>query len=226
MPVIVGTNEQEIDIIPAADLVGYSKADYDAYIRRRFEAWGPQFGDRVNRVYPFDAYDANPQLTYETLASDIHVTCGQNYIATKMATGFRSHVYRYILTQRPAAPVCFPETGWCAKYVFHNYELAVLFNNYNLFLPSNYSALPADFAFGDVVRHYWTYFARHGHPPPGDSTAPAWQPFDVSRRAGPFPAHYSSFLLSLNGRTNALDWRKQECAFWLNNGFYAFTWNS
>jgi para-nitrobenzyl esterase len=221
VPVIIGSNQQEIDIIPSAYLGGYTKQQYNQYIETRFQSWGPQFGDRVNRVYPFDKYNSDPQLTYETLASDIHVTCGQNHIADQFVTGMNSPVYRYILSQRPASPVCYPSVDWCSGYVFHTYELAVLFNNYNWFFPSNYTPAAQDYEFGNIVRGYWTYFAKHGYMPPASTTTSAWLPYNT----GAFPQSYNSFLLSLSSK-NAVNWRSKECSFWNDNGFYAFTWNS
>eukprot|EP01112_Ceratiomyxa_fruticulosa_P010525 TRINITY_DN2791_c0_g1_i1.p1 TRINITY_DN2791_c0_g1~~TRINITY_DN2791_c0_g1_i1.p1 ORF type:complete len:547 (+),score=93.25 TRINITY_DN2791_c0_g1_i1:195-1835(+) len=212
VPVIIGTNAQEIDFFPADDLRNYTIAQYNDFIADRFSDWQPSLPDQILSLYNItEYYEGTPQLAYETIASDIHATCGQLLLARAMARSFKSPIYHYVVLYRPSSPVYIYFTqGWPSRYSFHMIELLFMLDLVD-YIDPGYVVSPKDAGFGSIVRDYWVEFATNGK-------LDYWP---VMSGMG----SYSSLILDVPVST-VRNWRREECEYWNANGFYPWNWNS
>eukprot|EP01102_Stenamoeba_stenopodia_P021839 TRINITY_DN8909_c0_g1_i1.p1 TRINITY_DN8909_c0_g1~~TRINITY_DN8909_c0_g1_i1.p1 ORF type:complete len:600 (-),score=163.41 TRINITY_DN8909_c0_g1_i1:115-1845(-) len=222
VPTIFGTMEQENDAGPAANLTGYTIEEYNEYITNSFTPFSEYLPSQVLSLYNITTrFENNPQLAYETLTSDLRVTCGQNLLSQFAATTFQSPVYRYVVTQKPSSPVYLsgpPPSGWGSRYSFHTLDLFSVFNIWSeVTPPPPYEFVPDenDDLLGDLLRDFFTELTTTG-----SISSPLWPVINVSGND-----NYTTALLNLPIET-AVDWRKEECQFWFDNGFYFYSWNS
>ncbi|ELR23916.1 carboxylesterase [Acanthamoeba castellanii str. Neff] len=207
VPTIIGTNEQEIDFAPAAHLENYTIPEFQDYIRKRYEV--------------ATAYNGLPQKAYDSIGADIHATCGQLLLAKNAGMGFKSPVFHYSFGQDPSHPFCLMP-DWCAKYALHALEMFMLFDDYSAYMPTDYVPNAVDNKMGDIMRHFWLYFAKHGDTPSNDGFAKWWP---INGNNVRWPEDYNTYRLTVKPTAHR-GWKRQECEFWNANGFYAFNWNS
>eukprot|EP01113_Clastostelium_recurvatum_P044516 TRINITY_DN7527_c1_g1_i1.p1 TRINITY_DN7527_c1_g1~~TRINITY_DN7527_c1_g1_i1.p1 ORF type:complete len:500 (+),score=73.90 TRINITY_DN7527_c1_g1_i1:174-1502(+) len=215
VPVIIGTAAQEIDFHPIDDIRNKtSYSDYAAFMTEKFQPWGPLIPGQILRYYNQTFLELGPQGAYNTIGADIHDTCGQLGLGLSMSQAFQNTIYHYIVTYRTQKPVNLFNGGWGSTFSFHMIELIFLMRMGDEWA-TDYTVTSQDESFGNAVRQLWTQFATHG-----TFSAAEWVPLMQDHN------EYVSKILGSTTTTIANNWRRQECEFWNNNGFYPFNWNS
>jgi len=144
------------------------------------------------------------------MASDIHTTCGQTYLAAVAAASFTSPVYRYIVTQWPSVPMCLSPDSYCPQYAFHAWDLISLTENY----PSGFNPTANDKAFARSLQTYFLQLAKDGQ------LSSEWPTID-SKGTG------DSVNMNFNiPNSLVVDYHFAQCDFWWANHFYQYSWNS
>jgi len=190
---------------PQDDVRNYTLSQYEAFITKKFSPFGQQIPYQLLEFYNFTYINGEPQLSYDTIAADIHATCGQIYLAGLMSR--KIPVYHYIATYRYSYPVSFG--NWQARYSFHQIEYLAFLG----FLPE---PQPRDAQFGTSVRKLWLQFILTGQ-----FSSSNWPQFYQQLT----DSSYNSLILDapLSFQKN---FRVEQCEFLNSNGFYPYNWNS
>ncbi|MGW7333662.1 carboxylesterase family protein, partial [Streptomyces sp. NPDC054840] len=162
VPVIQGTNQDEMRLFLAQTLAGYPIPDGAAYRDRLERSFDPPTARVVAAAYPVSAF-ATPAMAWATVLTDVSFVCPT--LRDGAALGRYVPVYTYRFSDRGApdftglpAP---PDLPYGAT---HGFELPYLFTLAPLTGPQRQLA--------DRMTGYWTGFARTGVPAaPG---APRW----------------------------------------------------
>ena len=207
VPLIIGTTAQEINIQPVKNFGNSTWEDYSMYINEKLF---PFVGENVNQVLSMynktlsDRSSASLQFAYTSMASDIRLTCPNNVLALNASRAFNSSVYRYIVTNAPSSPINL--IGFSATFAIHMWDLVALFG----FPPAfQYKPSSKDLRF---MRNLRREFGKFIH---GDLKDSSWKQY---------PEHTAVFTDSGMEILNKDGYHKQECDFWLDNGFFPYAW--
>ena len=85
-------------------LAGLTEAGYAAFLARKFAPFPSVRPEAVRRLYPLHDF-VDGQHAYETIASDIRVTCGILQLASEFGRALRSPVYHYVNEYRLSTPL-------------------------------------------------------------------------------------------------------------------------
>jgi carboxylesterase type B len=196
---------------------------------------------------------SDPQLAYDTIGSDIEVTCGNLAVAMQAASSFASPVYASVTSYAPAKPAHTYSNKNAAHYAFHSWDVATAFGLYKrgtamwgkkkVKRSKQYKPQPADLAFGKMMREIWSNFADTGVPP----ESMGWKPILPSkhqRRLGEVgnphkhKKHKSTIwakqfnvanladagCLNSTGSCIKQDFKAKACKFWQHAGFGPKFW--
>ncbi|MEU9160812.1 carboxylesterase family protein [Streptomyces sp. NPDC048424] len=195
VPVMQGSNQDEMRIFVAQTLAAYPIGDEATYRARLELSFGAPAARAVEARYPVSAYPT-PAVAWATLLSDASFICP----ALRDGAALARHVptYEYRFSDRGAPNFTgLPEVPGLPYGASHGFELPYLFTMAPLSAPQEQLA--------DRMTGYWTGFARTGVPTaPG---APEW------------PRHRSAAsVLSLApgaGGIRTVDARAEHhCALW------------
>lgn len=176
VPVVQGSNRDEMRIFLGQTLAGYPVPDPQGY-RARLRASFGSSAARIEAAYPVTAYPT-PALAFAAVLSDASFLCPQ----LRDSRALLRHVatYDYRLDDRDAPnPTGLPEVAGFPYGASHGFELPYLFD----------TGLPlsaAQRALSGRMTGYWTRFAATGDPnAPG--AAPQWprSPAALSLATGP-----------------------------------------
>ncbi|XP_022788579.1 uncharacterized protein LOC111328420 [Stylophora pistillata] len=209
VPLIIGTTAQEVNIKPVKDFSNSTWEDYSVYMKQKL---APFIGKNVslvlamyNKSEPSEG-TLSPQFTYSSLASDIRVSCPNDVLALNASQGFKSPVYRYVVTNAPSFPM--NVVGFPATFAFHMWDLITLFG----FPPAfRYTPSPGDHSFMRDLRREFGKFIYNEF----TFQDASWKEFP------------GSTALFTDSGIKVLDnhgYHMEECAFWLNNGFFSYGW--
>lgn len=242
VPLIVGSMAQEIDLIPTQHMYQLTPDEFNTFIRDKFSKFtgDTQLGDKILQLYqnvsaegdapiggisnsPIDSLNPTPeglrsQFLYETIASDIGVTCGTTSFAQLYSTYQSSPVYRYVMSTPSSNPICV-ETPlvWCSRNAFHTLDMLSLFDTTSAFWDGNDQNAKE---MGNLLRErIGEFIANGGKIDPekwrsvsGDTTGLAV----VGVRSGSGEA-----VLEMRD-----GFRKEQCAFWTENSFIQYGWSN
>ena len=206
VPVIIGTTAQEINDRPAKNFENSTWDDYSAYVKEKLF---PFIGGNVSKVlamYNKSLPDGSPpslQFSYTSMASDVRMTCANNVLAQNASRGFKSPVYRYIVTNAPSTPVDL--IGFPATFAFHLWDLVAFFG-----FPKevHYSPSKKDLSFMRDLRSEFSKFIHN-------KTFESWNEYPQDT------ALFTDKGMKVLGKDG---YHKQECDFWLGNGFFSYAW--
>jgi para-nitrobenzyl esterase len=167
VPVIVGSNANEMTTLTAPAMVPKTMDDY----RKRVEG---QYGEMIKEfdaLYPVKS-EADIADAYLGALRDATFTLPMLTWARLTATG-QSKAYLYFFSRVPPNPN--------SKYLgaYHAGEIAYVFNNLN---PQNALLQDVDRKLAETMMSYWVNFATTGDP--NGKGLPAWTPY--SRDAEPY----------------------------------------
>lgn len=165
VPLIVGSTANEGDNLvpnplPAAQYVARVKKDY------------PDFAARILALYPAGS-DAEAAASQRALERDKGFGWeAWSWARAQTRTGTRK-VFAYYFMRRPPFPDTPPFTGWG---VAHGSELFFLFGHGD----QSWNWTAQDQRIAELMRSYWTNFAKTGDP--NGSDLPRWQAFGTDQQ--------------------------------------------
>jgi para-nitrobenzyl esterase len=164
VPVMLGTNEDEVSIFASPLVGGHSNrpktvAEYQAWLKREFGA----FGEEVLGAYPARE-DAQVPGVFLTMFSDYDFAFSTWLLAKETAQA-RQPAYLYRFTYVGSGP--FASLG-----AFHSEELMFLSGRYW----TSWAPNPEDARLSEAMVGYWAQFIKTGNP--NGTGLPAWPPFD------------------------------------------------
>ena len=86
-------------------------------------------GSKAVQYGPYTSVGIKSHWLYETIASDIGVTCGMNDLAQAYAANFESPVYRYVLTSGLSDAKCSNPNEFCNRFAFHTFDEGAWFTD-------------------------------------------------------------------------------------------------
>ena len=205
VPLIIGTTAQEINVQPLKSFANSSFGDYRKYVEEKL---GPFLRNAVSEVlsmYNGSLDDGKSlQFAYSSMASDLRETCPNNVLALNASKGFRSPVYRYVMTNSPSAPINLfgaPVTLAC-----HMWDLLAFFGFPDEF---NYTPSGKDKSFmRDLRREFGEFIYK------GTVKDESWKEYPES-----------TALFTDNGvSVPKEEYHKRECDFWIKRGFFSYGW--
>jgi len=180
IPVLVGSNADEATVFGHNDVT--TVAQYKDYLRRDTG----NFSDEEFRAYPA-ASDADVPARYLQLQSDSFAYAAYSLAQAVTRSGQRAYLYYFT----------YADTGKRADLgAHHGEELFFLSENF----PASWEPNQEDQSFGEILRTYWTQFAKTGNPngaAPVETrlaaSPPRWpayaaskkESFELGRRIGP-----------------------------------------
>ena len=173
---------------------------------------------KVSKLYPNTSTEPywTPQLVYETIITDIRVTCPINTLARGVAKHSNHTTYRLFITHRPGKKV--PYKGQTeVKHSFHFWDVWALFNFKHIDV---YKPTEEDLKFRDLLRSTYKNFIHTG------------KVLDKNISTGrddntQFPeksivlTNYKPWIEVVDGAIH-----KKQCKFWKRHGFDKYGWHN
>lgn len=182
VPVVQGSNHDEMRLFLGPTLPGYPVSDPQAYRDRLRAAFGATAG-RIEAAYPVTAHPT-PALTFAAVLTDASFVCPQLRDSRALARHVPTYDYRFDDRQAPDFSGLPPLAGF-PYGAAHGFELPYLFD----------TGLPltaAQRVLADRMAGYWTRFAAAGDPntpgrAPGGPVPPPYCPWHRRTRAASAP---------------------------------------
>jgi len=205
VPLIIGTTAQEIDAQP---VVSFTNSGYGKYRKYVEEKLRPFLGNDVSKV--LDMYNDSLamgesfQFAFSSLTSDLRETCPNNVLALNASKGFHSSVYRYVVTNKPSAPINL--FGFPASFACHMWDEVAFFD---FPVEFNYTPSEKDKKFMVDLRRELGEFIHKG-----TVKEESWREYPEST------ALFTDDGVSVPKE----EYHKRECDFWLGQGFFSYGW--
>lgn len=209
VPLIIGTTAQEIDFAPSVVFQNTAFVEYRSRVQKRLGSFYFNVSkvDMVLNMYNKTFSDGtfpSLQFAYTSMVSDLRTTCPNNEVAKNASAGLKSPVYRYVVTSRPSNSVSL--FGFPSTFAFHMWDLVAFFG-----FPSEVGYQPSekDKNFMKDLRREFGEFINKA-----TVNKESWKEYP-SKTA----------LFTDNGvEVPANEYHKEQCKFWLDNGFFSYAW--
>ena len=205
VPLIIGTTAQEIDVQPVVSFTNSGYGKYQKYVEEKLR---PFLGNDVGKV--LDMYNDSLavgesfQFAFSSLTSDLRETCPNNVLALNASKGFHSSVYRYVVTNKPSAPINL--FGFPASFACHMWDEVAFFG---FPVEFNYTPSEKDKKFmADLRRELGEFIHK------GTVKEESWREYPEST------ALFTNDGVSVSKE----EYHKKECDFWLGQGFFSYGW--
>ncbi|MFD8885752.1 carboxylesterase/lipase family protein [Streptomyces erythrochromogenes] len=206
VPVILGTNHDEMRMFVGLSLAAFPIRTEDDYRARLVEAFGAA-APGVEAQYPA-AHHLTPALAWAAVLTDRSFTCTTLAVGRDIAVhapGLPLYGYEFSDRDAPVLTGLPPNPGF-PYGAAHGFEMPFLFSS----LPTERGMTDAQRALSDRMVGYWTSFARTGNPNTPD--APPWPLLHPS--SSPHPRSVQS-LTPRPGAIHAVDaYSAHHCSFW------------
>ena len=205
VPLIIGTTAQEIDVQPVVSFTNSGYGKYQKYVEEKLR---PFLGNDVGKV--LDMYNDSLavgesfQFAFSSLTSDLRETCPNNVLALNASKGFHSSVYRYVVTNKPSAPINL--FGFPASFACHMWDEVAFFG---FPVEFNYTPSEKDKKFMVDLRRELGEFIHKG-----TVKEESWREYPEST------ALFTNDGVSVSKE----EYHKKECDFWLGQGFFSYGW--
>lgn len=149
---------------------------------------------------------STPEFQLTSMNTDIRVTCGTDYLASILASGNQSPVYRYIATYYTKDLPAYPFSNYFpVNYAYHGVDIFAFFKTMNYALRQSPGS--RDILWEDRVQREVMAFVKTGKP----ETA-SWHRYpEITAELDTVTGTYRSYHAS-------------QCQFWLKNGFFSYSW--
>ncbi|XP_069132142.1 para-nitrobenzyl esterase-like [Argopecten irradians] len=201
VPLIVGTTAQETDFAIFPDKL-VNKSTYEEYVLRNLGTFGTDIAKMALRLYPVGKESVRHQFT--TMVSDVRTGCGNDVMALWAAVNTNSSVYRYVVTSQPSKPVRPFGIASDTSLSFHAWDSYAFFGTLPEIIAHPSSS---DIMFEANIRREILSFVETGSP--------------YSKGWLPFPGNVA--ILS-DDTTIASGYHAYQCDFWMQNGFFDYSW--
>ena len=202
--ILLGTTAQEIDWYPLQDFRNKSYAEFEGFAQKRLGAFSSAIGNKALALYKNIDNQTDPQYVYETMATDVRVTCPSNILASNFSLSPMHKVYRYIITHTPSIPALL--STYPSQYASHMWDSVALFGFDGM--PMHFKPNKSDLAFMNDLRKQFRHFFWHGHAESMD-----WKLYP--EKIG---------IFSNTGLQIADDYHRKQYDFWNKNGFFSYGW--
>ena len=205
VPLIIGTTAQEINISPVKTFGNSAFRDYKDHVEEKLRPFlGNDVDEALSMYNESLAESGSLQFAYSSMVSDLRETCPTNVLALNASKGFKSPVYRYVITNSPSAPI--NVFGYPASLACHIWDQVAFFG-----FPAELKYTPSekDKRFMKDLRRQFGEFIHKGTVKDN-----SWKRYPES-----------TALFTNDGVTVIKeDYHKKECDFWLKNGFFSYGW--
>ncbi|XP_045206997.2 para-nitrobenzyl esterase-like [Mercenaria mercenaria] len=207
VPVLIGSTAQEADQSPVPVEVlnwTWSTSEYRDHVTKKLCNFSDIVANAALNLYPENA--STPEFQLTTMISDLRVNCGTNYLATVIAAGIMSPVYRYVATYYTKGQSATPfGTMYPVNYAYHGIDIFGFFGTMNNVLANGRGS--NDTVWEDRVQREISSFVKTGKPDTAD-----W-------------LQYPDSTAELDTETKAFrGYHSSQCEFWLQNGFFSYSW--
>ncbi|XP_045205807.2 para-nitrobenzyl esterase-like [Mercenaria mercenaria] len=207
VPVLVGTTAQETDIglfYQGISNWTWGTKEYKDHVTQKLNSFSESLALTAANLYPENV--STPEFQFTSMVTDVRVTCGNDYLATVLAAGFTSPVYRYVATYYTKNhDSTFAYGDIQSNYAFHGIDIYAFFNEMASAMTDTPG--PADNAWKDNVQREAVNFVTMGKPATAE-----W-------------LRYPGTTAELDTDTKVFrGYHTSQCQFWLKNGFFAYSW--
>jgi carboxylesterase type B len=204
---ISGTTAQEVDVAPfPSEILNWTwqTNDYKDHVTKKLGTFNNMIGRTALSLYPANV--STPEFQFTTMVTDVRTGCGTDYLATVLASGNKSPVYRYIATYYTKGQSAKPfASKYPVNYAYHGIDLFGFFQTMNVVLGTAPGSL--DTRWENRVQSEIMAFVRTGSPATGD-----W-------------VQYPDVTAELDTETKTFrSYHAAQCEFWLQNGFFSYSW--
>lgn len=207
VPVLIGTTAQEADLIPLpAEVVNWTWATsyYRDHVTSKLSKFSNFVSAAAMHLYPENV--STPEFQLTSMSTDIRVTCGTDYFGVILASGIMSPVHRYVATyytkDQPAYPF---GSDFAVKYAYHGIDIIGFFETMDQALRQSPGL--NDRLWEDRIQREVMAFVKTGIP-----ETPEW------KRYPDITAELDTTVTAYRGYHTA------QCLFWLQNGFFSYSW--
>lgn len=212
VPLIIGTTAQESDVAPPRIFNNSHWTTFSDYVNKTLGSFPRINTSQVLKLYGMSGRNFTEsaldnqsiQFKFTSMVSDLRATCPNNQVAKNASQGFNNPVYRYVVTNRPSSPVFL--FGFPATYAFHMWDLVAFFG-----FPSEIGYKPSakdrDFM-SDLRREFGEFMKK------GSMKTKSWKVY---------PSKTARFTDS-GVQVPDEEYHKEQCDFWLDNGFFPYAW--
>lgn len=189
------------------DFSKWTSANYSSYVALHLDTFSANITEEALRLYPYTSGPNGPELPYTTMVTDSRLTCATDVVAQAASLAMPGLVYRYVATAFPSTPVHALGMPFPAKYAFHLSDFFAFLDAYGLYMTS--SPTDSDQVFAQTTQDIIMAFAKTGHPNHSN-----WLPYNANIG-----------LLSEKIKV-VKSYQQKQCTFWLNNGFFDYSWRN
>lgn len=195
---------QELDFSPAPPgLKNWTLSNYTEHVHAILGTFSTDIANEALKLYPpLSAY--TPEYLFTTMGADVRVTCGNDVMASHAAQSFTPPIYRYVATSTPSAPVHPLDSPFASVYAFHLWDSFAFLGTIDQYIKEPKAS---DIAFQKLMQKEFSNFAMFGVP-----ATKEWLPYPNS-----------TAILNEN-ITIVKEYSPNKCKFWLDNGFFSYSW--
>ncbi|XP_057300836.1 carboxylesterase 1F-like [Hydractinia symbiolongicarpus] len=209
--ILMGYTAQEINVEPVKRFIGENaSSEVKEFIKGRLDNFRSKF---MNEVWD-DLYksqtenlttDREAQHLYETMATDVRVSCPTNKLAKDFRKSKHHNVYQYVVTNAPATPIIAPPIYWFNA--FHIWDTYALFGYKSIIFVMKHSVSGSDIEFMKSIRATVLKFMKEG--------SVDWKTTQTG-------------IFNQDGGVTVIndDYQQRQCEFWndAKNGFVPYAW--
>jgi len=208
--VLTGNTAQEVGFGSSQQFNGdNSWHSFNQYFNKTLAKFSPDFYKTFKNLYNQSVFkNMDAQCLYETVTTDVRVTCPLNQLSKEFSQTPNHLSYRYIIQYKPYKSIVLkPNTS--SHNAFHAWDSIALFG-FKMVQPSGYKPSKTDFVYMQTIQS-------------------VFKEFIVSGKLDKFQWKPGATGVLIDDGTLKVwtgDYHNKQCLFWNdpNNGFTAYAW--